>query len=126
MNCSSGWPCPVVAIDRPISDSSIACVVCDNFNGAITGTQHLIDHGYKRIVCLTGESTLYTIRERMRGYRKAVETARLPCIFDTTVKDYKSAEYAIKSLLDGPEPAGRNFRHQEQHHDFCLRSAAGA
>jgi LacI family transcriptional regulator len=100
---------PVVAIDRPVSDSPIASVVCDNFRGAITGTQHLIDHGYKRIVCLTGESTLYTIRERIRGYRKAVEGARLPCIFDTTVKDYKSAEYAIKSLLDGPDPPDAIF-----------------
>jgi LacI family transcriptional regulator len=100
---------PMVAIDRPISDSAITCVVCDNFRGAITGTQHLIDHGYKRIVCLTGESTLYTIRERMRGYRKAVESARLPCIFDTTVKDYKSAEYAIKSLLDGSDPPDAIF-----------------
>jgi len=100
---------PVVAIDRPVADSPIASVVCDNFKGAITGTQHLIDHGYKRIVCLTGESTLYTIRERMRGYRRAVEAARLPCIFDTTVKDYKSAEYAIKSLLDGPSPPDAIF-----------------
>ncbi len=100
---------PVVAIDRPVPDPSVVCVVCDNFKGAITGTQHLIDHGYKRIVCLTGESTLYTIRERMRGYRKAVETARLPCIFDTTVKDYKSAEYAIKSLLDSPNPPDAIF-----------------
>ena len=100
---------PVVAIDRPVAGSAIRSVVCDNFRGAITGTQHLIDHGYKRIVCLTGESTLYTIRERMRGYRKAVESARLPCIFDTTVKDYKSAEYAIKSLLDGPNPPDAIF-----------------
>jgi LacI family transcriptional regulator len=100
---------PIVAIDRPVSESPIVCVVCDNFNGAITGTRHLIDHGYKRIVCLTGESTLYTIRERMRGYRKAVEAARLPCIFDTTVKDYKSAEYAIKRLLDSPNPPDAIF-----------------
>ncbi|WP_263349815.1 LacI family DNA-binding transcriptional regulator [Acidicapsa acidisoli] len=95
---------PVVTIDRPIADSSIVSVVCDNFNGAITATQHLIDHGYKRIACLTGENTLYTIRERIRGYRKAIESAHLPCIFGASVKDYKSAEYAIKSLLDGPNP----------------------
>lgn len=100
---------PVVAIDRPVAESAITSVVCENFRGAIAGTQHLIDHGYKRIVCLTGESTLYTIRERMRGYRKAVESARLPCIFDTTVKDYKSAEYAIRSLLDGPNPPDAIF-----------------
>lgn len=102
-------PVPVVAIDRPVANSAVVTVLCDNFKGAIAGTQHLIDHGYKRIVCLTGESTLYTIRERMRGYRKAVDSARLACIFDTTVKDYKSAEYAIKSLLDGPNPPDAIF-----------------
>ena len=100
---------PVVAIDRPIADSQIVSVVCDNFKGAISGVQHLIEHGYKRIVCLTGESTLYTIRERMRGYRKAVETAGLDCILETSVKDYKSAEYAIRSLLDGPTPPDAIF-----------------
>jgi LacI family transcriptional regulator, galactose operon repressor len=93
---------PVVAIDRPIANSSIATVVADNLKGAMTATQHLIDHGYKRIVCLTGESSLYTIGERMNGYRQAVESAHLLPIFDTSVTDYESAECAIKSLLDGP------------------------
>ncbi len=94
---------PVVAIDRPVAGSSIVSVVADNFEGAMTGTQHLIGHGYKRIVCLTGENTLYTIRKRMGGYRKAMESAGLPCIFDTSVKDYKSAESAIEKLLSGPD-----------------------
>lgn len=66
---------PVVAIDRPVANSSIVSVVADNCRGAIVATQHLIDHGYKRIVCLTGEGTLYTIRERVRGYRKTVGSA---------------------------------------------------
>jgi LacI family transcriptional regulator len=100
---------PVVSIDRPVANSSISSVVADNVKGAMMATQHLIDHGRKRIVCLTGESTLYTIRERMKGYRKTVETAHLPCIIDTSVKDYKSAEYAIKSLLDGPNPPDAIF-----------------
>ncbi len=100
---------PVVALDRPVANSAIASVVADNFKGAITATQHLIDHGCKRIVCLTGESTLYTIRERMNGYRKAVESAHLTPIIDTSVKDYKSTEYAIKSLLDGPNPPDAIF-----------------
>jgi len=100
---------PVVAIDRPVANSSIASVLADNMKGAMAATRHLIDHGRKRIVCLTGESTLYTIRERMAGYRKAVEAAHLPCILDTSVKDYKSAEYAIKSLLDGANPPDAIF-----------------
>jgi LacI family transcriptional regulator len=100
---------PVVAIDRPVTNSSIVSVVCDNFQGALTATQHLIDHANKRIICLTGESSLYTIRERMQGYRKAVEGAHLACIFDASVKDYPSAEYALKSLLDGPNPPDAIF-----------------
>ena len=100
---------PVVAIDRPIGNSSITSVVADNFKGAVTATQHLIDHGYKRIVCLTGESTLYTIRERINGYRKTVESAGLPCLLETSVKDYKSAEYAIKNLLGERHPPDAIF-----------------
>ena len=102
-------PIPIVAIDRPVTDSSIVSVLADNYKGAITATKHLVDHGYKRIVCLTGESSLFTIHERIRGYRKAMELARLPCILDTSVKDYKSAEYAILSLLDGSSPPDAIF-----------------
>src|SRR5487761_478684 len=83
---------PIVAVDRPIAQSSIASVVTNNFKGARHATQHLIDHGYKRIVCLTGESTIFTIQERIRGYRAAVESAGLLFALNTSVKDYKSAE----------------------------------
>ena len=100
---------PVVAIDRPVYDSSIASVVADNFLGANIATRHLIEHGYKRIVCLTGESTLYTISERINGYREAIETSGLKCLLDTSVKDYKSAENAIKRLLAGANPPDAIF-----------------
>jgi LacI family transcriptional regulator len=91
-----------VAIDRPIFNSSVSSVLTDNFKGARTATQHLIEHGCERIVCLTGESTLFTIQERIRGYRAAVASAGLSCTLNTSIKDYRSAEYAIESLLAGP------------------------
>lgn len=100
---------PVVAIDRPVSDSFVASVVTDNFKGARFATQHLIDHGYKRIVCLTGESTLFTIQERVRGYRAAVDAAGLSSSLNTSVKDYRSAEYAIESMLAGADPPDALF-----------------
>jgi LacI family transcriptional regulator len=100
---------PVVAIDRPISNSSIASVVCDNFKGARFAVRHLIEHGYKRIVCLTGESTLFTIHERIRGYRAAVEFAGMPYILNTSIKDYKSAAYAIESMFAGANPPDALF-----------------
>jgi LacI family transcriptional regulator len=94
---------PVVALDRPLTGSSIPSVVADNFVGANSATQHLIEHGYQRIACLTGELNLYTIRERISGYREAVESAGLPFIMDTSITDYKSTERAVESLLDGPD-----------------------
>lgn len=93
---------PIVAIDRPLFNSSVSSVVTDNFKGARSATQHLVEHGCERIVCLTGETTLFTIHERIRGYRAAVSAAGLPCTVNTSIKDYRSAEYAIESLLAGP------------------------
>ena len=100
---------PVVAIDRPVSQSPIACVLSDNFKGARSAVTHLIGHGYKRIACLTGESTLFTIQERIRGYRVAVEGAGLPFHLNTSAKDYKSTEYAIESMLAGSNPVDALF-----------------
>lgn len=100
---------PVVAMDRPVIGSQVPSVVTDNFQGARFATQHLIGHGYKRIVCLTGESTLFTIQERIRGYRAAVEAAGLSYELNTSIKDYKSAEYAIESMLAGANPPDAFF-----------------
>jgi LacI family transcriptional regulator len=107
---------PVVAMDRPVANSSIPSVLTDNFKGAKSATQHLIDHGYKRIVCLTGESTLFTIQERIRGYHAAVDAAGLSYMLNTSIKDYKSAEYAIESMFAGADPPRRAVYAQEQHH----------
>lgn len=100
---------PVVSVDRPVAKSHIPTVLSDNFKGARSATQHLIDHGYKRIICLTGESTLFTIQERIRGYRAAVEAAGLPYSLNTAIKDYKGAEYAIESMLAGAHPPDALF-----------------
>lgn len=100
---------PVVALDRPLTESSIPFVIADNFAGANLATQHLIGHGYKRIACLTGEDTLYTIRERISGYRQAVEAAGLPVMLNTAIRDYESAEATIREMLDGDAPPDAIF-----------------
>jgi LacI family transcriptional regulator len=94
-----GLNMPVVAIDRPISNSNIPAVVTDNFVAAKLAVQHLIDHQRRRIACLTGEEELFTIRERIRGYRAAIKHAGLPTLLDTSVRDFDSAMHAIRRLL---------------------------
>ena len=100
---------PVVTFDRVILNSGIPCVLADNFNGARIATEHLISHGYSRILCLGGEPTLYTLRERLRGYRQAMQEKGLVPLVDMSVKDYKSAEYAIESLLATGKPLDAIF-----------------
>ena len=100
---------PVVAIDRPIAQCPLLAVVANNLRGASIATEHLIGHGYRRILCLTGESTLYTIRERILGYSRTMEAAGLEVLLDTSVKDYRSAERAIESFLSADHPPDAIF-----------------
>jgi LacI family transcriptional regulator len=102
-------PVPIVALDRPVAGSSVPSVVANNFAGAQHATQHLIKHGYKRIVCLTGETNLYTIRERVRGYCDAIESAGLETVLETSIHDYESAERIIKKMFHSRNPPDAIF-----------------
>lgn len=100
---------PVVALDRPLLDSPVPFVVADNFAGAGMATQHLIGHGYKRIACLTGENTLYTIRERVSGYCEAIQAAGLPVMLEISITDTRSVEETIRTLLASAHPPDAIF-----------------
>jgi LacI family transcriptional regulator len=96
---------PIVTFDRPLQGERCASVITDNFVAARNATIHLIEHGYKRILCFGGEAELYTIKERVRGYRQAMEEAGLPLLIDTTLSDdAASAERSLKSHLAGRKP----------------------
>jgi LacI family transcriptional regulator len=95
---------PIVALDRPVAGSVVPSVVANNFEGAQHATKHLIRHGYKRIACLTGETNLYTIGERVRGYQDAMESAGLEFMLETSIHDYETSERVIKRMFGGPHP----------------------
>ena len=90
---------PIVALDRPISGSEIPYVVADKHMGARLATKHLIEHGYEPIVCLTGEDTLYTIRERLRGYRLPMKASGLTPSAMTSIANRASAGAAVEQLF---------------------------
>jgi LacI family transcriptional regulator len=102
-------PVPIVALDRPVAGSAVSSVVANNFDGAQHATRHLIKHGYKRIVCLTGETNLYTIRERVRGYCDAIESAGLETVLETSIHDYESAEHVVKKMFHSRNPPDAIF-----------------
>lgn len=86
---------PAVCFDRPLFKSGVCSVTTDNVKGARLATEHLISHGYRRILCLGPNPGLWTIHERLQGYREAMAAAGLRAAEDMTVTDYAAAESII-------------------------------
>ncbi|MER5546935.1 LacI family DNA-binding transcriptional regulator [Streptomyces sp. NPDC001118] len=108
---------PVVFIDRPAVGLSADSVVSSNRAGAHDGVAHLIAHGHRRVGFIGDlPLKLYTRRERLAGYRAALEEAGLP--YDRALvanaHDQQGAAAATSQLLglaDGPTAlfAGNNI-----------------
>jgi LacI family transcriptional regulator len=68
---------PIVAFDRPLPGLNTDAVLVENRAGAEVATQHLLQHGHRRIACVGYDQDVYTIRERIEGYRQTMQGARL-------------------------------------------------
>ena len=82
----------LVQFDRVFSDLPGAKIVNDNFTGAFLATKHLIKNGYRRIGTLAGGLVSAAYRERLDGYKSALESEGMTVdddiIFpDTVVRD---------------------------------------
>ena len=75
----------VVTYDQPIHGAQFDSVTIPNRRSAQGATQHLLDHGYKRIVAIGARPSLYTCSERIAGYGEAMKRAGLEsraCLVD--------------------------------------------
>ncbi|MDF3139878.1 MULTISPECIES: LacI family DNA-binding transcriptional regulator [unclassified Streptomyces] len=94
---------PVVFIDRPGAGLATDSVVSSNRDGSHEGVAHLIAHGHRRIGFIGDLPTkLYTRRERLAGYRAALQEADIPYDRSLVVSahDQQGAEAATSKLLD--------------------------
>lgn len=64
---------PVVAVDRHIEESHVDAVMADNFAGAVDATEWHFRQGRKRVACISGQPSVDTARERVRGWRQVVD-----------------------------------------------------
>lgn len=69
---------PMVCFDRIIDSLNTHKVYVDNYTSAYNATLHLIKNGYKRIACITNAALLSISRDRVEGYKKALEDKKLP------------------------------------------------
>lgn len=64
---------PVTVIDRLTDNERVSHVVINNTEISKRATEKLINEGCRQIALITGPNTVYTAKERRRGYREAIE-----------------------------------------------------
>jgi DNA-binding LacI/PurR family transcriptional regulator len=69
---------PIVFFDRITDEIRTHKVTANNFNGAFDSTQHLIQQGCKNIAHITNSPNLSITKERLEGYKKALEQNNIP------------------------------------------------
>ena len=100
---------PMVLFDRTSKELEVSKVVADDAAAAHKAVTHLIEGGAKRIGFLTGPEYMLFGRNRMRGYKKALEAHNMPidetlisrC--DFTVEDAKKAAKELLSRSNRPD-----------------------
>ena len=69
---------PYVIIDFRSEDPSDHFVTADNYQGGYEATKHLISLGHQRIGIVTGWMDMVSARDRLDGYRAALDDAGIP------------------------------------------------
>jgi LacI family transcriptional regulator len=93
---------PIVLLDRSLPDFDCDSVVSDSIAGARKLVEHLVKVGHRRIAHFTESDDVSTGRDRLEGYRQALEAARIPyseeLVFRTTVDrigGYRAAQHLL-------------------------------
>jgi LacI family transcriptional regulator len=99
---------PFVLIDRSIAGYDGDLVQGDSVAGARRLVEHLIELGHRRIGMITETNEVSTARDRVQGYRAALEAAGIPSrpelLAESSAIDPRDAHDATLQLLDLPEP----------------------
>jgi len=105
----------IVFVDRPPTHLDADVVVSSNRDGAEAGVRHLIDQGHRRIAFLGDLTSIWTARERQRGYLDAMKSAGLPVDSELMVHDLRASALAMvatMTLLDHSDPPSAIFASQ--------------
>jgi LacI family transcriptional regulator len=95
---------PTVVLDRPLAECN--AVMVDNRGGAAKMVQHLVEHGYHRILCVSvDDRSIYTIGERIAGYEDVMRSSRLrPASYTGLQTQVRIAEQVMAALGSSSPP----------------------
>lgn len=99
---------PVIFVDRLPTVNAVNTVSTDNVLAGQLATEHLIHLGHRRIGMLAGHLGLSPHRDRLEGFRKAMQEAHLPILDeyltngDVQVEDGRKAGLQLLNLSIPP------------------------
>ena len=106
---------PVVLVDRssaalPMVDT----VLSDNLDGATIGTQHLLDHGHRKIVFLGDTLAIETARARLAGFQTAIKNfeSAIETTVITELRTAGAAEHELEHVFQRSDPPTAVFASQ--------------
>jgi LacI family transcriptional regulator len=108
---------PIVVTGRRLRAPGLYALNFDNFEGARLATHHLLSLGHRRIAFISGDQRHPDARDRLHGYRAALEAAGLPAAPDLVLPGkYTEASglMAVGRLLDSGEAFTAIFAANDQ------------
>jgi LacI family transcriptional regulator len=94
---------PLVALDRTLDGVDAGQVIVENAGGAEEAVRHLIAHGHRRVVCIGYDAKVYTIHQRILGYRRAMKEAGLKSEMWTNLTTSAGTEALLRRLMSEPD-----------------------
>jgi len=115
-NCSI----PMVQMDRMIQGVKSDTVLVDNADAVYTAVSHLILQGHRRIAIITGPKQVYSAKERLIGYLRALSDNGILDDDSLVISDqynFATGYKAINTLLQLPDPPTAIFA---TNYDFTM------
>lgn len=93
---------PLVSVHTNIALPNVINIESDEEHGACEMVRHLIAHGHRRIMHISAEPALLGAQRRIRGYKKALASARIrfdPALLVTAAFSAESSRHALRAWL---------------------------
>lgn len=97
---------PIILFNRVCDEMHVPHVVVDDFEASFKAVEHLILNGYNKIAHLGGPLSLMVSRERLRGYKAAMEKYGKPLQQELIIQgmlDQQKTRIYGQYLLDMPD-----------------------
>jgi LacI family transcriptional regulator len=117
---------PAVFADRPPGPGvDVDTVLSDNAGGAARATRHLLAHGHRRIAMLGDHPSIFTAKERLKGYRAALGTLSDERLVTLREPAFETVRADLDRMLALPDPPTAVFTGNGRLTVTALRALAG-